>query len=248
MADSTKTPETDFLASYDSRAFEPLAVAVDVALVTAADGALLTLLTERNEHPFAGHWALPGVFVKPDEGLGAAALRALAGKVGVSGVFVEQLYSFGSPARDPRMRVVTIAHYALVDHARFVAAERENDNVRIARLDVPWEGETGGPVDVLVADGRVALAFDHADVLGMVVKRMRGKLDYSPIGFQLLPNDFTLRQLLRVHETVLGRALNKDSFRRRMLGSGQLEATGERQVDVGHRPAEKYRFVRRSAI
>ena len=86
------------------------------------------------------------------------------------------------------------------------------------------------------------------EILGMAVKRIRGKLDYTPIGFQLLPETFTLRRLQDVHETILGRTLNKDSFRRRMLASGLLEATGERETEVGHRPAEHYRFTRRSAI
>ena len=90
--------------------------------------------------------------------------------------------------------------------------------------------------------------FDHADILGLAVKRLRGKLDYTPIGFQLLAETFTLRRLQDVHETILGRTLNKDSFRRRMLASGLLKATGERETEVGHRPAELYQFTRRSAI
>jgi len=119
----------------------------------------------------------------------------------------------------------------------------------VARLSVPWQGETGGPVELVDDSGAdLELAFDHHDILGMVVKRMRGKLSYSPIGFQLLPTAFTLRNLQQVHESVLGRSLNKDSFRRKMLASGELEATGERQHGVEHRPAELYRFVRRSAV
>ena len=92
------------------------------------------------------------------------------------------------------------------------------------------------------------LAFDHTDIVGLAVKRLRGKIDYTPVGFQLLPPDFTLRQLQEVHEAVRGEELNKDSFRRRMLTSGLLEATGARERDVLHRPAELYRFVRRSAL
>jgi 8-oxo-dGTP diphosphatase len=162
-------------------------------------------------------------------------------------VFLEQLYTFGAPRRDPRTRVISVAYYALVDRARFDALRAAGD-VRVARLSVPWEGETGGPVAAMDADGSaLALAFDHAEILGMAVKRLRGKLDYTPIGFQLLPERFTLLELQRVHETVLGRPLNKDSFRRRMLASGLLEATGEAQKDVDHRPAELYRFVKRSA-
>jgi len=227
---------------------DPIAVTVDVALVTATEGALRTLLVRRDLEPFEGRFALPGGFVRRGESLETTAERVLRDKAGVEGVFLEQLYTFGSPERDPRMRIVTVAHYALVDPARFLAAEAHSDRARIAELSVPWEGETGGPVEAVV-DGEVTeLAFDHSDILGMVVKRIRGKLDYSPIGFQLLPAAFTLRQLQDVHETVLGTTVNKDSFRRRMLATGQLEATGERQADVGHRPAELYRFIRRSAV
>jgi 8-oxo-dGTP diphosphatase len=220
--------------------------------VSAFEGGLHTLLVQRAQHPHKGRWALPGGFVAPDESLEATATRVLRSKAGVEGVYLEQLYSFGSPKRDPRMRVVSVAYYALVDAARFESssASPAGDARRslAGRLMIPWEGETGGPVEAQGAQGSLPLAFDHEDILGMVVKRLRGKLSYSPIGFQLLPPDFTLRQLQDVHEIVSGTALNKDSFRRRMLASGQLEATGERQQDVDHRPAELYRFVRRSAV
>jgi 8-oxo-dGTP diphosphatase len=98
------------------------------------------------------------------------------------------------------------------------------------------------------ADKAMPLAFDHEDLLGVAIKRIRGKLDYTPIGFQLLPAKFTLLELQTVHETVLGRRLNKDSFRRRMLASGELRATGEMQSDVDHRPAELFCFLKRSAV
>ena len=241
--------EAAFLASYDPRAFEPLAVTVDVALLSVFDGSLWTLLVRRQEHPARGRWALPGGFVAQGESLEQTADRVLATEAGIDGVFLEQLYTFGSPARDPRMRVVTVAYYALVDRRRFEALDTSSRHLEVARITVPWVGETGGPVELSDGSGgEIEPAFDHADIVGMVVKRMRGKLGYTPIGFQLLPASFTLRQLQDVHEAVLGCALNKDSFRRRMLASGELEATGERQEDVGHRPAEKYRFIRRSAV
>lgn len=240
--------EAAFLAAYDATRYDRPSLTVDVALVSAADGALHTLVVRRGEHPERGRWALPGGFVRPHESLDAAAARVLAAKTGLSGVFLEQLYTFGDPDRDPRTRVVTVAYYALVDFARFGAAAKADPGVAVGRLAVPWEGETGGPVELSSPDGRaLPLAFDHADIIGMAVKRLRGKLDYAPIGFQLLPPVFTLLELQRVHETVLGKPLNKDSFRRRMLASGDLEATGTSQRDVDHRPAELYRFVRRSA-
>jgi 8-oxo-dGTP diphosphatase len=142
--------------------------------------------------------------------------------------------------------VLSVAHYALVDEARFRAATGED--VVAARLRVPWEGETGGPVEAEGPEGPLPLAFDHAEIIGLAVKRLRGKLDYAPIGFQMLGPTFTLLALQRIHETVLGRPLNKDSFRRRMLASGLIEATGKSQEGVDHRPAELYRFVRRSAV
>ena len=242
--------EAAFLASYDAARFDRPSVAVDVALITAAEGALQTVLVRRAEHPFKGRWALPGGFVRMDESLDAAADRVLRAKADLRGVFLEQLYSFGEPARDPRTRVISVAYYALVDARRFAAAAlRPAAEVTSARLEVAWEGETGGAVQVVDAAGRaLPLAFDHAEILGTAVKRLRGKLDYAPIGFQMLPDRFTLLELQRVHETVLNRPLNKDSFRRRMLASGLLEATGQSQTAVEHRPAELYRFLRRSAV
>ncbi|MRS11904.1 MAG: NUDIX domain-containing protein [Actinobacteria bacterium] len=234
--------DSEFLANYDPAEFERPSVAVDVALLTVADGVLRVLLVEREEPPQAGRWALPGTFVRMDESLEDAARRALATKAHAADVFLEQLYTFGAPERDPRTRVLSVAYYALVDAGRLAHAD-------LRRIRVPWEGEDGGPVEVVATDGEaLSLAFDHAEILGVVVKRLRGKLDYSPIGFQLLPECFTLRQLQDVHETILGRPLNKDSFRRRMLASGQLEATGQREDEVEHRPAELYRFVHRSAV
>jgi len=244
-----KDDEARFLATYDAGRFERPSVAVDVALLSVADGALWTVLLHRGEHPHRGRYALPGGFVGIREPLDGAAARVLSRKCTLGDVFLEQLYTFGDPGRDPRTRVISVAHVALVDRGRLLEASAGAEALVHARLEVPWAGETGGPVEARRTDGTMLpLAFDHADILGMAVKRIRGKLDYAPIGFQLLPPRFTLLELQRVHETILARPLNKDSFRRRMLASGQLEATGESQRDVDHRPAELYRFTRRSAI
>jgi 8-oxo-dGTP diphosphatase len=223
-------------------------VTVDVVLLTAVRGGLHLLVVRRDDAPFRGWWALPGGFTRIEEPLDAAARRVLRDKAGLEQVFLEQLYTFGAPRRDPRGRVITVAYYGLVDEARFEQGAGER-GVAVGELVVPWEGETGGSIELRDGEGaEMKLAFDHADIVGMAVKRLRGKLDYTPVGFQLLPAAFTLRQLQEVHETVLARPLNKDSFRRRMLASGLLEATGERQEDVEHRPAELYRFGRRSAV
>jgi len=245
MKKATQT-EDEFLESYDPDKFEHPSVSVDIAVLTAEEGSLHAVVTRRDRHPCKDHWALPGAFVGMNESLRDAARRALREKTGITDVWLEQLYTFGNPQRDPRTRVISITYYALVDAMRL--RSMFNKGSQLAPIDVPWAGETGGAVHLVGSDGPRPMAFDHADILGLAVRRIRGKLNYSAIGFQLLPPSFTLRRLQEVHETILGRGVNKDSFRRRLLASGDLEATGEREADVGHRPAELYRFVRRSAI
>jgi len=244
--DSGSSDERAFLDQYDVSAFERPSVAIDVVLLTATEGSLRVLTVRRHEHPAKGELSLPGGFVRMDESLDEAADRVILEKAGLSDVFVEQLYTFGDVARDPRTRVISVAYYALVDPVRLLDAPDADAADRcILQVDVPWEGEAGGPARVLDDDGsHVPLAFDHEEILGTAVKRIRGKLNYSPIGFQLLPNTFTLRRLQLVHETILARELNKDAFRRRMLATGLLEPSGEREREVGHRPAELYRFQR----
>jgi 8-oxo-dGTP diphosphatase len=237
--------EASFLAEYDAAAFPHPSLTVDVALLTATEDSLQVLLLRREHHPEIDKWALPGGFVGLDESLDAAAARVVREKTGLTGVYLEQLYTFGEPARDPRTRVITVAYYALVPIDRLRAAGIPGaEPTRLARLRVPWSGERGGPVEALDPSGAaLPLAFDHDQILGIVVKRLRGKLDYAPVGFQLLPAVFSLRALQQIHEVISGRRFNKDSFRRRMLASGQLEATGERRTDVEYRPPELYRFT-----
>jgi 8-oxo-dGTP diphosphatase len=240
--------EEAFLAAYDPSEFERPSLTVDVVLLSAFEGGLYTLVVKREEHPHKGRWALPGGFVRVTESLDAAAERVLATETGLGRVFLEQLYTFGEPKRDPRTRVVTVTYYALVDRRRFDSAKTRGE-LGVARVEVPWEGESGGAIELRDEAGTLLVtAFDHDVIIGAAVKRIRGKLDYTPIGFQLLPSEFTIFELQRVHETVLGRSLNKDSFRRKMLASGDLQPTGEAQKDVDHRPAELYRFAKRSAI
>lgn len=239
--------EAEFLAEYDASRFERPSVTVDVVLLAVEGDEILTRLVERREHPYREHFALPGGFVGMKETLDAAAARVLADKAGIRGVFLEQLYTFGTPERDPRTRVISVSYYALVDRERFDRLTTD-DRAVTARVAVPWSGARGGAVHLLDSDGkRLPLAFDHDAIIGMAIQRIRGKLEYAPIGFQLLPKRFTLFDLQRVHEVVLGERLNKDSFRRRMLASGQLAPTGKLEEGVGHRPAELYRFARGGA-
>lgn len=210
--------------TYNPAAFPPLAVTVDLVLMTVCDGHLAVLLQRRSEPPHRGDWALPGGFVGAAESLDNAAQRILADKAGLAGGWLEQLYSFGDPGRDPRMRIVTIAYFALLPEDRLNAA-------------------LAGRTDLMLASIRAlpALAFDHDSIVDHAVARLRGKLDYAPIAFALLPPLFTLRALQHVHEAILGTPLNKPAFRRRMLDTGWIEGTGEREEGGAFRPAELYR-------
>jgi 8-oxo-dGTP diphosphatase len=224
-----------------------IAVAVDVVLITIREGAPHVLLARRRRPPAERARGLPGVFVGDDEPLAAAATRTLRERAGLAGeVFLEQLYTFGAPGRDPRGRVVTVAYYALVPTGRLeaaLAAAADEGELALARVVVPWEGESGGPVELVAGGETLALPFDHPAIVALAILRLRGKLNWSPVGFRLLPERFTLRELLRVHEAILGRPLPLNSFRRRMLESGELLATGEHEQGTTHRPGELYRVT-----
>ena len=234
--------EQDFLQSYDATVFERPSVAVDIVLLSVANGAPVALLTRRDVHPHRGRWALPGGFVGVHESLDAAARRVLAAKARMGDAFVEQLYTFGAPDRDPRTRIISVAYYALLPASRFAAALRAAPDLALARIEVPPASEEGEPVSARASDGEaLVLAFDHAEMLGLAVRRLRGKLDYSPVAFALLPERFTLRALQDVHEAILGLALNKTAFRRRLIEGGRIEPTGEREAGTSFRPAELFR-------
>jgi 8-oxo-dGTP diphosphatase len=188
-------------------------------------GRLKVLLIQRAKNPFKDHWALPGGFVDMDEDLEAAALRELKEETGVENIFIEQLYTFGTPGRDPRGRVVSVAYFALVNLAEHkLGADTDAQDVRWYALDEL-------PV----------LAFDHALILETAINRLRGKVRYQPIGFELLPASFTLTQLQTLYEIILGKQLNKRNFRTKILKMGIL-AEDKMLRGVAHRPAQMYKF------
>ncbi len=232
--------EESSVVSDDPRQFAHPAVTVDLVLMSIVEGVPAALLM-RTGNEGEDLWALPGGFVQIDEPLDATARRILRDKARMTDAYIEQLFTFGAVERDPRMRVITVAYFGLLPAARFATALQSGSDLILAEIDVPWSGETGGPVSALGDDGPVELAFDHADILATAILRLRGKLDYSPVGFALLPELFTLRQLQDVHEAILGVKLNKPAFRRRMLDRGWLEPTGTRETGSSYRPAELFR-------
>ena len=237
--------EVDFLQGYDPNAYDRPSVTIDLVLLGILKGRPTVLLTQRALPPFAASFALPGGFVGIDEALDAAAARVLHDKAGIAHAHLEQLYTFGAVDRDPRMRIITVAYLALMTESALIEAYGRMGALMPAQIDVPWSGDTGGPIEMRSVDGkRLPLAFDHGDILATAIRRLRGKLDYSEVGFALLPALFTLRQLQDVHEAILGSPLNKPAFRRRMIDRGWLVPTGTRETDTSYRPAELFRFQR----
>ena len=249
MTDTPRQQPDDatFLAEYDASAFARPTVAVDVVVLTVVERELRCLLMQRPEPPHAGRWSLPGVIVGIEEGLDSAARRALSDKAGLTDVFVEQLYTFGAPDRDPRTRMISVAHLALLPHQRLADTGLAGATTALATVTLPPDARAGDLSPLLVTGAGGApldLAFDHAAIIATAVERIRGKLDYAAIGYELLPELFPLRDLQRIHETILGRELNTDSFRRRIVQSGLAVATGVRETETTYRPAELYRFAR----
>lgn len=203
----------------------PIRVTVDLVIFTIRERALHALLVRRRMPPFKDRWALPGGFVQPDEDLERAALRELREETGVVDVYIEQLYSFGHPRRDPRGRVVTVAYFALVSADREVRADTD-------AAEAAWH-----PVS-----RRPRLAFDHDRILDYAIERLRNKLEYTTVGFQLLPRAFTLTELQSVYEAILGKRLDKRNFRRKMDLLRILEPLPELRRTGLRRPARLFRF------
>ena len=205
------------------------ALAVDCVVFGLDETDLKVLLIQRKLHPFQHAWALPGGFVHLDETIDEAARRELEEEAGVTDVYLEQLYTFGTLDRDPRERVVTVAYYAL--------AKLSDHRIRAATdaMGVGWFG----------LDDLPKLAFDHAGIVTRAHDRLRGKVRYAPIGFELLPPRFSLTQLQRLYEIILGTDLDKRNFRKKILAMDLLVETDEVEQGVRHRAARLYRFDRR---
>lgn len=188
---------------------------------------LKVLLIQRANDPYRDYWALPGGFVNAEETLKEAALRELEEETGVKDVFVEQLFTFGDPGRDPRGRVISVAYYALVNLGEYELTA-SSDASRAEWFEI---------------NSLPKLAFDHLRIFETALERLRAKVRYQPIGFELLPEKFTLTQLQQLYETILGMegALNKRNFRKRILDMGILQEVGI-QEGVAHRPAKLYSF------
>jgi 8-oxo-dGTP diphosphatase len=191
---------------------------------------LKVLLVQRENPPFKNRWALPGGFVHEKENAGQSAKRVLLEKTGIRNVFIEQLYTFTQPGRDPREWIVSVAYFALVNSHQFKLITGRD----IVKAE--WFSVNDIPV----------LAFDHNGILKKALERLRGKVRYQPIGFELLAEKFTLTQLQQLYEAVLGVVIDKRNFRKKISAMGLLKALNEREENVGRRAAQFFSFDRKA--
>lgn len=227
------TSEQDFLASYDPSGYPPVGLTVDVCVFTIRAGMLSVLLVQRADHPHRGAWALPGGFVRPDETAETAAARELAEETGLehlpAEVHLEQLGTYTAPDRDPRLRVVSVAHLAF---APGLPAPEAGSDAAAARW---W------PVADLAGDDAPELAFDHAEILTDALERARAKLEYTTLAAAFCDDTFTLADLQRVYEAVWGTQVSRTPFRRKVLASPGFVVEAGELTATGGRPAKLYR-------
>jgi len=271
LLDKDGLSEEQYLSEYDPGNFARPSVTSDIVIFTVTDECesnyrklpekeLRILLIRRGAHPYIGQWALPGGFVRPNETVGAAANRELIEEAGIQCGHLEQLYTFSKPKRDPRTWIISCAHMALVDSGKLklIAGSDANDarwftikaeykaglmTLSLSNDDIDLVAKVGLrhngiEFEVVENDG---LAFDHAEIIACAIERLRAKLEYTDLVFNLMPDRFTLTELQRVYETILGKSLFMAAFRRKI--KDLVLETGEYTQKAGHRPSQI--FMRR---
>ena len=198
-------------------------VTADIVIFTIKDNDLKVLLIKRKLKPFKDSWALPGGFVRIDESLEAAAKRELKEETGVKDVYLEQLYTFGNPKRDPRGRVITVSHMALIN----------SDNISLKPTsdasEAKWFSVSGLP----------SLSFDHKKIIDYALKRLKWKFEYTTVAFSLLPKKFTISQIQKIYEIVFNKKFDKRNFAKKIISLNILKEEGIKK-DVSHRPPRLY--------
>lgn len=221
--------EKEFLKSYNIHDFDVPLCTVDMAILSLIDGEINVLLVHRDEYPNKGKWALPGGFIdlKKDKSIEAAAHRKLKEKTGLSSGYLEQVETIGSPKRDPRGWSLTVLYYALVDITRVKLSDSGNQT--------EW-----WPLSKIKNQ---KLAFDHTALIDLASERLRSKATYTALPIELMPKEFTLTELQKVFEMILGKTLQAKAFRNRVLTAGMVEETGNSKI-AGKRPAKLFRSTK----
>lgn len=216
----------------NQKLYWPPAVTVDVVIFTIENDQLKVLVIKRKKPPFEGSWALPGGFLARDESAKEGATRVLKEKTGIGRVYVEQLYTFDSPHRDPRGHVISIAYFALVPRAKMIFGSGK-------KLQTP----SLVPIKQLTK-----LAFDHKSILKYALQRLRYKLEYTNVAFSLLPKNFPFSQLQRAYEIIWDKKLDKRNFRKKFLALGLIKPTKQKLAGSQHRPAQLHTFINKKPI
>lgn len=264
--------EHEYLRNYNPDKFERLSVAVDTVIFSVDTDLrnpnyrklekqkLTVLLVKRGSHPFWGYWSLPGGFVRADETLIQTAQRIIGSKTKLSNLYIEQLYTFSEPGRDPRMRVISCAYMALIDRSSFKFEEtetlkwfelevlaREGKLVLAAgdehlEFGITKEERQNGLIASCqyASEPGAALAFDHADIILEALLRLRNKIEYTDLVFNLMPPEFSITQLQQIYEIILGHQLLAPAFRRKI--AAKIEETGAYIKDKGHRPSRLFKY------
>ncbi|MBN1252748.1 MAG: NUDIX hydrolase [Bacteroidales bacterium] len=202
------------------------AVTTDCIIFGFDESDLKVLLIERGIEPFKGKWALPGGFVHMDETTEEGAKRELFEETGIKDVYIEQLFTFSDLERDPRGRVISVAYFSLVQLNKYEA--KAGDDAKRAK----WFSVKNGP----------SLAFDHEKILRMALYRLKGKIRYQPIGFELLSEKFTFTELQHLYEVILEMSIDKRNFRKKIQKMDLLIELDEKQENVAHKAAKYYKF------
>lgn len=208
------------------------AVAVDVLIFDVNNDKLNVLLIKISQGPYKKKWALPGGLVQINETLDEAAKRVLWQKAGIRGIYLEQLYSFGEVKRDVRGRIISVSYFALVDSAKFHPRTTEYYS------DIRWKEAKKLP----------PMAFDHGKIIAFGIKRLQNKIEYTNIAYALLPREFTLSEMQKIYEIILGKKLDKRNFRKKLKMLNLLEPAKKTRQGLKSRPAELYRFKKRSLV
>ncbi|HHC79711.1 MAG TPA: NUDIX hydrolase [Flavobacteriia bacterium] len=205
---------------------QTIRLSVDAVVFGYEDGKISVLLIKRKFQPFKNEWAIPGGFVKNTESLEASVERELQEETGIKINYLEQLYTFGNPSRDPRGRVVSVAYVGLVRPNMFkISAATDAKQVQWFNInDLP------------------KLAFDHKEILATAVKRLQAKITYEPIGFELLDKKFPFSDLEKLYTTLLGRSIDRRNFRKKIISLNVLDELDEKVSKGSGRPANLFQF------
>jgi len=264
--------EEEFLKDYDPNKFDRLSLTTDILIFSVSDGVqenyrklnrkyFSVLLVKRDNYPFKDKWCLPGGFVKIDEDIEDAAKRILKEEANISDIYIEQLYTYGDPKRDPRTRVISTSYMALIDKnklkydisknaswfnvmvledEKFIDVTLDNGNETIKyKIKKTLKEKTTDRFKYEVVQND-KLAFDHALVITSGISRLKNKIEYTDIVFNMMPEYFTLGELQQVYEVILGKKLLDPAFRR--IIANKVEKTNKMKTGEGHRPSALFRY------